>query len=186
MPSCFSLVKLTPQFFGSFGCYYGFLLPVLFMQSAFAQSLNSFEEIEVLEVILAADQLSAQNIKQFSIYDHVAQEYSNHRLSDIEAQALLEHNSQSLSYSVLGGIYGQEPFEFVGFVCGAGAVTGVIVGSLTMISKVIKKSNWYNWHWLLYNTTFGGLYGCVAVATIGMIGGYLVLTAEMIKLISNL
>ena len=73
-------------------------ISTIFIPTAFAESLDSFENNEVVKVILADqilfDQLNDQ-LSDYDDYDNIA----TLELSEDEASALLEHNSQYLSYS---------------------------------------------------------------------------------------
>ena len=102
-----------------------FSINAIFVQTTFAQSLDSSQDIEVAEVILVdelqvVDELQAESfINQLSNYDHI----DAIELSDSEAQALLDQvNSQVLSYSH------DKTLEYNLSFCSKGASVGFVFG----------------------------------------------------------
>ena len=107
-----------------------FLTNDFFVKTALAQSLDSSQDYDDIEVFFV-DELQAQSIidqLSSSSYDHVAVE----ELSGKEAQALLEHSAHSLSYSVT-----RDDFKvFSKGACGLGSAVGLALSGFYIFDRI--------------------------------------------------
>ena len=153
MTGYFSQLIQTKSSYFSIAILAMFLSNGLFLQNIFAESVNSLEDIERLDIILVDDDQAKDFIDQLSSYDHVEVE----ELSDSQARELLEQaNSQSLAYSSYE--FGHYARDMVNGCKIFGLITFAVGGILFAVqfsNGEIKRSD------MITGTLFSGVGGCV-------------------------